>query len=84
MIHLMGWRIEPRTNPFFMRSHALRSHGLNLLDNERVNIRPRTFFWISKFGPIRYDNKRKNKIKIRSNLIEKQHYLFLHYLFLYG
>lgn len=44
MIHLMGWRNEPRTNPFFMRSHALRSHGLNLLDNERVNIRPRTFF----------------------------------------
>lgn len=34
------------------------------IDNERVNIRPRKFlfYWISKLGPIRYDNKRKNKI----------------------
>lgn len=37
------------------------------INNERVNIRPRKlwFYWISKLGPIRYDNKSKNKIKIR-------------------
>lgn len=43
MIYWVGWRNEPRDNPFILRGHGF--NPTNEVNIERVNIRPRRFLF---------------------------------------
>jgi len=60
-----------QTRNLFFYSERSWTNPRTEIDIERVNIRPRKFYfnWIDKFWSIVYD-KRKNKRKIRYNVIK--------------